>query len=50
MNSHSEYRVSLVLVPDFDTSKLSVAELGVLEAVIPELMSALLDLAPEDEG
>ena len=50
MNSHSEYRLSLVLVPDFDTAKPGVAELGVLEALLPELMTALLDIAPEDEG
>jgi hypothetical protein len=50
VNSHSEYRVSLLLVPDFDTAKPSPAELGVLEALLPELMTALLDAAPNDEG
>ena len=50
MNSHSEYRVSLFLVPDFDTAKPSPTELGVLEALLPELMTALLDRAPDDEG
>lgn len=50
VNSHSECRVSLFLVPDFDTAKPNTAELGVLEALLPELMTALLDIAPDDEG
>jgi hypothetical protein len=50
VNSHSEYCVSLILLPDFDTAKPSIAELGVLEAFLPELMTALLDVAPDDEG
>lgn len=50
VNSYSEYSVLLALVPDFDAARPSIAELGVLEAFLPELMTALLDLAPEDEG
>ena len=49
MNSHSEYNVSLALVPEFDAAKPTSTELGMLEAFIPELMTALLDAAPEDE-
>ena len=49
MNNPSEYRVSLTLVPEFETTKPTAAELGVLEACIPELMTALLDAAPGDE-
>jgi len=44
------YRVLLALVPDFDAARPSIAELSVLEAFLPELMTALLDLTPEDEG
>jgi len=49
VNSHSEYSVLLALVSEFDNAKPSVTELGMLEAFIPELMTALLDAAPGDE-
>ena len=49
MNIHSDYSVSLGLVPEFDPTRPTAAELGVLEAFIPELMTALLDAAPEQE-
>lgn len=50
MNSHSEYRVSLAFAAEFDGAKPTAGELGVLEAFLPELMTALLDAAPGDEG
>ena len=49
MNTHSDYRASLTFVPEFDAEKPTVAEMSLLEALIPELMTALLDLAPQDE-
>ena len=49
MKSHSEYCVSFTLLPEFDVAKPSFGELGLLEACLPELMTALLDAAPEQE-
>jgi hypothetical protein len=49
VNSHSDYRISLAFVSEFDSAKPTATELGVLEAFIPELMAALLDAAPADE-
>jgi hypothetical protein len=49
VNSHSDYRVSLAVVPEFDPSRPMSAELAVLEVFIPELMTALLDAVPGNE-
>lgn len=49
MNNHSEYRVFLAVVPEFDPSRPMFAELAVLEAFIPELITALLDAVPGNE-
>ncbi len=49
MNSHSEYRASLTFVPEFDPEKPTVAEMSLIESIIPELMTALLDVARQDE-
>ena len=49
MNNHSDYSVLLALVPEFDAARPTGTELHVLEAFIPELMTALLDATPVDE-
>ncbi len=49
MNSHSDYRVSFAFRTEFDDTKPTAAELGLLEACIAELMAALLDAVPDDE-
>lgn len=49
MNTHSDYSVLLTLVPEFDAGIPSAAELGLVEACIPELIAVLLDAAPVDE-
>ena len=47
MNNDCEDGVALTFVADFNPDKPSVAELGLLEACMAELISALLDAAPE---
>ena len=49
MNNHSDYNVALAFVPEFDTTMPTATELGVLEAFIPELITALLDATPGEE-
>jgi hypothetical protein len=49
VSSHSEYRVALAFLVEFDDTKPTAAELGLLEACIPELMAALLDATPDEE-
>ena len=49
MNDDSEYRIALTFAPGFESTKPLAAELGLLEAMLPELMTALLDAAPDVE-
>lgn len=49
MNSHSEYCVALAFLTEFDDTKPTAGELGLLQACLPELVAALLDAVPDDE-
>ena len=49
MKNHSEYRAVLAFVNEFDDTKPTAGELGLLEACFPELVVALMDAAPDDE-
>jgi hypothetical protein len=49
VNSNSEYRVALAFLAEFDDTKPTAGEVGLLEACIPELMAALLDATPVAE-
>jgi hypothetical protein len=49
VNNDCEDGVELTLVADFNSDKPSVAEFALLEACMSELISALLDAAPDTE-
>lgn len=49
MNDESEYRLALTFAREFDATKPAGTELGLLEAFLPELMTALLDATPDAE-
>ena len=49
MNNDCEDGVALTFVADFNPDKPSTGELGLLEACMADLISALLDVAPQQE-
>lgn len=49
MNDETEYRVAFTFVRDFDAVKLTSAELGLLQACLPELAAAWLDATTSDD-
>ncbi len=49
MNEASDYRVAVCLSNDFDTAAPSSAELELLAACLPELMTALLAECDQEE-
>lgn len=49
MNDETEYRVAFTFLRDFDAMKVTSAELGLLEACLPELVAGLLDATTSDD-